>query len=267
MSEQLTALRAALAQIHQQLIEAEANLADRLAEVNAFEFEFEAKVGYLYDALAALEAEIQRYTERIQIIRSKQIFGQAHIPVDTQYRRAWQSPPASAPTPPPQPLDLASETEIKRLYRQLARRFHPDLAVDEADRLRRTAKMTVINDAYAARSLVELVALAQEADQIINTGSNPGQTEAQLAQALQAELSRCQRRLRDIEKELRTLRYRPSVELSIEVKSVRRQGRDLLVEMAADVERQIARKTVERDILKTQFDQLGPDQGFIRLDH
>ncbi len=267
MHEEITRLRAALAQIHDELIEAEAELADRLAEINAFEFEFEARVGHLIDKLEALETELRRYTERIQIARSKQTFGYAHLPVEEQYRRAWQTPPPSAPTPPPQPLDPASEAEIKRLYRQLARRFHPDLAVDETDRARRTEKMRLINDAYAARSLVELVALAQQPEAMIDTGRvRPGWTEAQLVQALQAELTRCQRRLRDIEKELRSLRYRPSVELSLEVKLAHRQGRDLLAEMAAELEHKIARKTVERDMLKAQFDQLGPEQGFIPID-
>jgi hypothetical protein len=266
MGEPLTQLRAALADIHNQLIEAEATLADRLAEVNAFEFEFEARIGQLWDALEALETEIQHYNETIQTLRNKQIFGQAHIPIDTQYRRAWQAPPPSAPTPPPQPLNPTSEAEIKRLYRQLARLFHPDLAADEADRLRRTEKMAAINDAYAARSLVELVALAQEAEKTIGAGRlPPGQTEAQLMGALQTELTRCQRRLRDIEHQLHQLRYRPSVELSIEAKLARQQGRDLLADMAADFERKIARKTAERDMLKTQFDQLGPEQGFIPI--
>ena len=71
--------------------------------------------------------------------------------------------------------------------------------------------------------------------------------------------------MREIEQELRNLPDRPSVELSIEVKLARRQGRDLLAEMAAEYEQKIARKTVERDMLKAQFDQLGPDQGFINI--
>ena len=266
MATQLDQLRAELARAQNELIEAEAELADRLAEINVFEFEFEARVGHLIDQLEGLEAEIQRYNERIQIARSKQIFGQAHIPVDQQYRRTWQSPPNSAPTPPPQPLDPAGEVESKRLYRQLARRFHPDLAVDEADRARRTEKMAAINDAYAARSLTELVALAQQSDTTIDIGpARGGQTEAQLVDALKAEITRCQRRLQEIDRELRDLRYRPSVEFSLEVKAARRQGRDLLAEMAAELEQKIARKSAERDMLKTQFDQLGPDQGFIPI--
>jgi hypothetical protein len=69
-----------------------------------------------------------------------------------------------------------------------------------------------------------------------------------------------------IDKELRNIRYLPSVELSIEVKMARRQGRDLLGEIAEDLEKKIARQTVERDMLKMQFDQLGPDAGFINID-
>jgi hypothetical protein len=266
MHETIDQLRLALAGLHDKLIEAEAELTDRLAEINAFELEFEAQVGHLIDALADLEKEIARYNERINIARNKQKFGYAYVSVEEQYRRAWQPPPTSAPVPPPQPLSPPDEAEIKRLYRQLARRFHPDLAVDEPDRLRRTQKMTLINNAYAARSLIELVTLAQEQETLIEINPlQPGRSEAQLVQALQQELSRCQARLRQIERELNGLRYRPSVEVSLEVKAAQRQGRDLLTEMAADLERKIARKTAERDMLKAQFDQLGPDQGFIPL--
>ena len=266
MSQKITQLREALAKTHEQLIEAEAELTDRLAEVNAFELEFEAKVGYLFDQLARLETEIQGYNDRIQMTRNKQIFGNAHLPVERQYQRAWQAPPRSASTPPSEPLPPAGEAEIKRLYRQLARRFHPDLATDEADRAYRTQKMAAINDAYAARSLVELVALAQEAEMIIDVGRDQShQTAVQMLEALESELARCQRRLRDIAREIRQMAHRPSVELSLEVKAARRQGRDLLAEQAADLEQKIARKRIERDMLKAQFDQLGPDQGFIQI--
>ena len=267
MNDQLTQLRDELADVQNRLIDAEANLADQLAEINAFEFEFEARVGHLIDKLEALESGVQRYNERIQIARNRQVFGSAHIPVETQYRRTWQSPRPSAPTPPPQPLPPASEAEIKRLYRQLARRFHPDLATDERDRLFRTQKMAAVNDAYAARSMAELATLAAEPDSQISTGRDiSGQTEAQLIQVLKGELIRCKSRLRGIKQEITEVHHRPSVDLSLEVKSARRQGRDLLAEMAADIEKKIMKKEVELDMLKTQFDQLGDASGFIIID-
>jgi hypothetical protein len=37
---------------------------------------------------------------------------------------------------------------------------------------------------------------------------------------------------------------------------VQRNGRDLLAEIIADLEKKIARKTVERDMIKSQFDEL-----------
>ena len=260
MQERIRRLRAELEDAQAGLIEAEAQLADELAGINAFEFEFEARVGHLWDKLDTLEAEIERYKDRIQMMRK------GYLSVERQYRRAWQAPPSSAPTPPPQPLSPASEAQIKRLYRQLARRFHPDLAVDDADRAYRTEKMTATNDAYAARSLAELDALAGEPDAHILTGrAQPGQTEAGLIQALQDQLGRCQGRLGQIETQLGSLHQRPSVQLSLEVKVARGQGRDLLGEMAADLESKIARRTAERDMLKAQFDQLGPDQGIIQV--
>lgn len=259
VDEQLARLRTELEQAHSDLIEAEAELADRMAETHAFESEVEARLGPLIDKLAALEKEIKGYKERIERVRSQRHFGSQHVPVAEQYRRTWHVPPATAAKPPPEQPSPATEAQVKRLYRQLARRFHPDLAADDTDRAYRTEKMAAVNSAYAARSLTELLALVQEAGASgIPAGrARSGQTAAQMVQALRDELARCRRRQREIEAELRRLHLRPGVELSLNVKLARRRGRDPLAEMAADLERQIARKTVERDFLKPQFDQLG----------
>jgi hypothetical protein len=257
--EKLARLRAALEQAQNDLIEAEAELADRAAEVYAFEAEFEAKVGRLVSQLEALEAEVRDYLDRIQQWRNQRVFGGDYRSVEEQYRRTWQVPPA-APKPPPQPPTPATEAQIKKLYRELARRFHPDLGRDDAERAYRTEKMRAVNDAYAARSMVELAALAQEAaydrpDSVIRLD----ETEAEMIKALENEIARCRRRLREIDFEMRNLHNRPSVEISLEAKLARRQGRNLLAEMAADLERKIARKTAERDMMKAQFDSLDAD--------
>ena len=259
MREQLEQLRNELEKMQTQLIDVEAELADRLAEIKMFEYEYERRVGHLIDTLEALEEEVREYNERIQRLRRKDIYGQGYIPVDEQIRRAWKAP--ATPVGPRQPVNATTEKEIKQLYRQLARRFHPDLATDEFDHDRRTRLMAAINDAYAARSLTELQALARQPDAVVGIRRDElVQTNTQMIEALMTEITRCQRRMREVENELRSIPNRPSVQLGLEVKWARREGRNLLAEMAADIEKKIARKTVERDMLKAQFDRLGQDE-------
>ena len=74
--------------------------------------------------------------------------------------------------------------------------------------------------------------------------------------ALQNEIKRCRRRLQEIELEMQTMHNQSMVELALEVKLAKREGRDLLDEMSAELERKIARKSVELDMLRSQFADL-----------
>jgi hypothetical protein len=60
---------------------------------------------------------------------------------------------------PPRP---APTGEAKRMYRKLARRCHPDLADDEADRRRREVFMARVNDAYTRGDIGLLAQLGRE---------------------------------------------------------------------------------------------------------
>ena len=266
--ERLARSRDELAQVQEELFASEADLADRRAEVHAFEAILEARLGGLTDRLATLQSEIETYMERVERMRNETVFGTSHASVESQYRRTWHRPPTSASLPPREPPSPATEAQIKQLYRKLARRFHPDLAVDEAERLYRTEKMAAVNDAYAARSLAELLALEQESagTPVLGGRSAPNRTEGQMVQALRDEIGRCRRRLREIVRELNDLDLRPSVQLQLEIKMARRQGRDILQEMETELKRKVARLEVERDLLKSQFEHLnlppriGPNQ-------
>ncbi|MCB8984614.1 MAG: J domain-containing protein [Ardenticatenaceae bacterium] len=239
------------------LIEAEAELADYRADVEAFEFIFAARMGERLAELAAVEAEVADLLDRIQRRRNEQTFGTDFRSVDEQYRRTWQQPPKAAPKRPSESVSESTEVQIKKLYRQLARRLHPDLTTDAADRVRRTELMTAVNDAYAARSLAELLAVARQLDgEQPAAPASPAQTEDDMVRALEEELIRCRRRLRRLKLERQTLHTDPMVALSLEVKLAQRQGRDLLGEMVLELERKIARKQVERDMIQAQFESL-----------
>lgn len=255
--EKLARLRAELGRVQDELIDAETELADQMADIRAFEAEFEARVGFLMTQLTDLETEVNDYLDRIRQRRNESVFGSQYRSADEQFRRTWQQPPKPAAAPPPAPPSADEKAQLKKLYRRLARRFHPDLAQNEADRLYRTERMSGINDAYAARSLTELLVFAAEMETVTEPAAViPGQTETDMVQALEKEIRRCRRRVQEIDLEMQNLHNRASVELALERKLVQRNGRDLLAEIAADLERKIARKTVERDMIKSQFDEL-----------
>jgi predicted nucleic acid-binding Zn-ribbon protein len=259
--EQLAHLRQQIEAAEAELANREAELVDLRVELSAFRLEYDTRVGRKVTELEEIEAEIQRCQQRISQYRQwgpggppQTRTGAAYVPVEEQYRRTWQQPEESPSPPPAKPVDAATQAQIKKLYRQLCRRFHPDLTQDAAERARRTEIMTAVNAAYAARSLVELQALAEKPDRSpsVETG-----TDEQRLAALRGRLQQIQRRLREAEQEIRELMNSPTMQMNLDIKFAQRQGRDLLAEMAADVEKDLARKRVELDFLVAQLKQLG----------
>jgi len=125
----------------------------------------------------------------------------------------------------------------------------------DADRSLRTEKMTEINQAYNAGNLAALKALAG----IVSAPSMPHQAPTGPPpgdEALEDELARVQRRLREVRAQIEELHRLPSVQLSLEVKLAARRSQDLLGEMARDLARKIARKEAERDFLKSQVSEM-----------
>lgn len=61
-------------------------------------------------------------------------------------------------------LDANAEGTIKSLYRELAKRYHPDLARTEDERRYREKIMQRVNAAFGQRNIAALRAVEQEAD-------------------------------------------------------------------------------------------------------
>ena len=264
--EQIGRLQTDLAAAQEKLAIAEDELAEELAEVAIFEREFEMRVGHLVDQLATIEAQLEKYLERIQLSREDEIFGSGYIPVEEQYRQRWTPPPPGAKTTKkklevekPEPIELAP-TAIKKLYRTLTKQYHPDLAEDEEDRDYRTVMMVEINEAYKTQNGAKLQELIDDLEgrqfQQLKAVPEPSLTPAEIIQKLKDDLYRTEHRLRKVRAELQSLPNQSSVRLSLEVKLARRKGHDLIAEMIENLNKKIARKTAERDMIKAQFDDI-----------
>ncbi|MBS2532306.1 protein kinase [Catenulispora sp. NF23] len=110
--------------------------------------EIEARIAEVHAARSGREDD-QRDAETARE-RAQQSARQAD---EEKVRATRADPPRPAPT-----------GEAKRMYRKLARRCHPDLADDEADRQRREVFMARVNDAYTRGDIGLLAQLSQQWD-------------------------------------------------------------------------------------------------------
>lgn len=266
--EQIAELQALLDELRPRLIEAEAQLADQLATINAFEFKLRAKLEPLTRRLAKIEQEVAELRRELRHLEDDWLFSRIDSdepePVGGWRFSREESAAASgdyryrseAVQPPEEPLAAELLAEIKQLYRQLARRFHPDLALNETDRAYRTGIMMAINAAYTAGDLERLKALAHEPDSI----SQAPATDQALAEALLREVERCRRRLQEIAREMRKLEQHESARIMQRVERAATVGRDYLSEMARDLQLQINEKIAEQVILKQRIEEFTLEQ-------
>jgi hypothetical protein len=112
--------------------------------------------------------------------------------------------------------------------------------------------MMAINGAYASHELEKLRQLALEPDSIHDL--ELADSDQLLAEALLRELDRCRRRLKEIEEEMTRLEKHNSAKLMKQAKQTEENGRFWEDEIREQLQEQIARKMVERDVLKQEID-------------
>jgi hypothetical protein len=258
--ERINELQAILKEIRPKLVAAEHQLSQQLVEISSFEFVVRSRLEPLNRRLQSIEDDIKTLQEELQRLREGYLFFSEADHGDLY--EAWRSSTAAGAAAagdfryheaPSQPLSQALSGDqyrkLKRLYRQLARRFHPDFALDEADRAYRTGVMMAINAAYTAGDLARLQTLADRPDP-----QRPDYTDEELVEALSKEVEHCLKRMAEIEKELDRLLRHPSALLKKRVDQAARNGRDLLEELAVDLREKIKERMAQRDILQTEIE-------------
>ena len=217
LRDELSALRRTLAAREQALAELRAHLL-------SFEGRYLRQVGILYKRLDEWERK------------------RAELHNQTVERTAYDLADEDTPAPAAPSLPAA---DLRALYRELARRIHPDHATDAADELRRTRLMAQANDALARRDRRMLERLLNGFEDAIATSS----IEAELDHT-RALLAEVRADIADAEREHHTLAHSDLAQLEAEVLAATRQGRDLLAETAARIQGRIglAMRAYELDL-------------------
>lgn len=192
---------------------------DLEAALTQFATEVKARVGPLKDEIRDIRFRIEEIRQRINRLKADP----SAIPEDVERELADElaghddMPPRGSGfngrhSPPPgfganghkRKQSSQREAEILRLYRELAKRHHPDLARTTAERERREEIMLRINVAYRDRDLIALQAMMLEVELSVPTASDR-LTEQRLAWA-QHEHTRLQREISSLQVRIDTLR-------------------------------------------------------------
>ena len=226
---ELLRLRDGLRALRRTLAAHEQALAELRAHLLSFEGRYLRQVGILYKKLDEWERK------RAELHNQPVAPSAYDIPDDE---------PA-----PPQPAARPDELSLRTLFRELARRIHPDHATSAADELRRTRLMAQANDALQRRDRRML-------ERLLN-----GFEEARPATSIEAELEHTRALLRDVAADMDHVRREHDAlatselaRLEAEVLAASRDGRDLLAETAARIQGRIglAMRAYELDLDRIQ---------------
>jgi DnaJ-class molecular chaperone len=126
---------------------------------------------------------------------------------------------------------------LKKLFKEVARRIHPDYATDEADRHKREQLMKEANAAYEKGDAAALRRILEEYESSPESVRGEG-VAADLVRVIR-QIKQVRSTLSQIELEIASLIDSDIGKLRARVEAARAEGRELLTEMAEDVRKRI----------------------------
>lgn len=230
--------REELAGVRATLAERELELADLRAHLTSFEGRYLRQVGVLYAELDDWEAKIAELEAKLRPSANASRRAQETRKRADETHEATHGEASKA-------RDFQPSADLKTLFREAAKRLHPDFAKDEADRLLRTRLMAQANVAYSQGDAEALQRILDE------FGNSP---ESVQGEGIGAELVRIIRQIHQakgnivaIEQELTSLRASEIAQLMRDTEVAGQEARDLLRELGASLRERItdARKRYE----------------------
>lgn len=236
--EELKLKKQELQGLESKLIELELQLVGLRGELSAFERLYLKRVGILYAELDEIEAQIAELLAQRDPGNRK-----AQGAAKEARARADESRTGADELAVRETTRFAPPPSLKSLYREVARRIHPDLALNEADRAKRQRLMAQANQAYENGDEGKLRAILEEYETSPEAVFGEG-TGVDLVRVIR-KIAQVRRRLSEIDAEMEQIIMSELFELKKKVDEAANQGRDVLNEMASTIQSQIAERQAE----------------------
>ena len=244
--ERLAAVRAALA-------ERESDVAQLHSQLKVFEGRYLQRVGVLYAELDEIAARI---TEReVDLYDSYSARRRAQ-----EARERAQETHEAAFGADQEPEEFDPAPSLKTLFREVARRIHPDFASDEAEQKHFTLLMTRANQAYSrgdAETLQRLLDDHLEINAARAEASGSDESDGVTLLRLARQIQHAERDIAALEGELQTLLGSEIGQLYTGAEAAQQDDRDLLAELAASLRERIADAQYRLEFVERQVSALG----------
>jgi hypothetical protein len=231
--EELAKKRQELAGLESELAESELRTAGMRVELAVFERRYLRMVGTRYVELDEIDAQISEI-----LARNRPSDQQARDSAEQARTRANDSQAAAHEQSFGEQKEFSPSPSLKALYRQVAKRIHPDLTSDPAERIRRQKLMAEANLAYERSDEVGLRKILEDYERSPEVVQGEG-TGAELVRAIR-KIAQIKSRIREIKAEIEQVIQSDLYKLKVKVEEAEKQGRNLLKEMAEMVEGRIA---------------------------
>jgi chromosome segregation ATPase len=236
--DEIKAIHAEIARKQEEIAELELELFDNRSSLKKFEDELERRVRPLERRIKNLERELTEARHRAE--RRAQWGDRADSEktpdVVKQFHRAWTPRAEPAPSPPKEEVIEVDQAKLRTFFRDLAKRFHPDLTPDPQEKIWRQDIMAKVNAAYAAKDLATLEELAQKPER---PPEKIEKSPVEILKELHTELRRLDGVILNLKRELQSMINSEIVQLQLEASMARRAGRDLIGEMVVELKTQI----------------------------
>jgi hypothetical protein len=243
--QEIARKREELAILQAELTDRELSLANLRAEIAAFEGRYLREVGVLYAELDDWNAKIaELVAEAAGTEQARAAASEARAQADESYAAAHGEAAKAA--------EYSPSPEIDKLYREVAKHIHPDLADDDADRALRTRLMAEANLARERRDADTLRKIFEEYKSSPESVRGDG-TAADLQRVLR-QIERISRKLAEIGAEVARLTSSEIAMLMAKVQTARSKGRDLLAEMRKDIQHKV-------DLASSEFETQCNERG------
>lgn len=209
--------REELAQLEAELSERESELADIKSSLTGFESRYLSLVGHRYDELAKIEKEIARL-QGLDFDEDYNGDSLAEDEVGCGQNR------------------LHSD-KLKKLYKEVARKFHPDLTSCPQERQHRHQLMIEVNHAYesgAEHRLQELL----EAGASLETVETSGANSAEMILLIR-KIAEARQRLAEIKTDIADITSSEVYKLKLRIENAEALEIDLFADLLSQVDRQI----------------------------